>query len=122
MTYLVTKKVTQDYTMEIEANSEAEAIEQAESYGNDWWNPPDPNEFEETYEAEPWYHERFGEYINVYDDAGKYDVFVILSESEEPVTQDKIDKTSKIVRSYLNDVETMKLKLGDLFPWGFEIK
>lgn len=51
-TYIVTKKVTQEWTLEVEAEDEYEALETAYDTKEDEWTPPDPGDFEEDYEVE----------------------------------------------------------------------
>lgn len=38
-----------------------------------------------------------GQYINIYDDEGNYDVYIHLHESSDPLTPDDVDAIEKIV-------------------------
>lgn len=79
-------------------------------------------------------HERVGQYINVYHEStehgyavSNYDVFIMLHELEEPVTPEKVDEVSKIVREFYKEHGKIDCDLRDLldkaFPtWGVEIR
>ena len=50
--YIVTKTVTQEWTLEVEAEDEDEALDIAYGTSEDEWTPPNPGDFEEDYEVE----------------------------------------------------------------------
>ena len=79
--------------------------------------------------------ELYGQYINVYREDGKYDVFLILSEIEDPVTRDEVSQASFIVQAFFNCRTKAEIAAAEntgfsflrdelektLFPWGVQI-
>ena len=67
------------------------------------------------------YKQAVGQYINIYGGEG-IDAYIVLCESEDEVTPDKVERATEIIADYCrrsvikrDDIEA---ELADLFPWG----
>lgn len=70
---------------------------------------------------------RTGEYINIFN--GKYDVYIILNESNDPITPEQVEKATEIMERYFSfdgemgdlDERVYETILEFVFRWGVEV-